>query len=91
MSNLLKRGTTINKDERVIDYNELIRQKLQKIMDDKQGRVDPDGFVNGLQADVVQELISDDTVDALTDDYDADAQAAASLEEINCFFDIWSS
>ena len=83
MSNLLKRGTTINKDERVIDYNELIRQKLQKIMDDKQGRVDPDGFVNGLQADVVQELISDDTVDALTDDYDADAQAAASLEEIN--------
>lgn len=83
MSNLLKRGTTINKDERVIDYNELIRQKLQKIMDDKQGRVDPDGFVNGLQADVVQELISDDTVDSLTDDYDADAQAAASLEEIN--------
>ena len=83
MSNLLKRGTTINKDERVIDYNELIRQKLQKIMDDKQGRVDPDGFVNGLQADVVQELISDDTVDALTDDYDADGQAAASLEEIN--------
>ena len=42
MSNLLKRGTTINKDERVIDYNELIRQKLQKIMDDKQGRVNPD-------------------------------------------------
>ena len=60
MSNLLKRGSAISKEERIIDYNELIKTKLQNIMDanDKQ-KADPDGFVNGLTAEVVEELISD--------------------------------
>lgn len=86
MSNLLKRGTTINKDERVIDYNDIIRQKLQAVMNSKQGTMDADGFINGLHADVVEELISDDVADALTDeasDSSAGHNTAATLEQIN--------
>ncbi len=86
MSNLLKRGTTINKDERVIDYNDIIRQKLQAVMNSKQGTMDADGFINGLHADVVEELISDDAADALTNessDMSASQDAAATLEQIN--------
>ena len=36
MSNLLKRVYTVNKDERVIDYNDLIKKKLEAIMESKQ-------------------------------------------------------
>ena len=61
MSNLLKRVYTVNKDERVIDYNDLIKKKLEAIMESKHAAVDTDGFVSGLNADVVEELISDDS------------------------------
>ena len=50
MSNLLKRVYTVNKDERVIDYNDLIKKKLEAIMESKHAAVDADGFVNGLNA-----------------------------------------
>ena len=82
MSNLLKRSSVINKDERVIDYNDLIKKKIQTIMESKHNEMDADGFINGLHADVVEELISDDgTADALTDDAAmGEQQAAASLE-----------
>ena len=85
MSNLLKRSTVINKDERVIDYNDLIKKKIQTIMESKHNEMDADGFINGLHADVVEELISDDgTADALTDDAAmGEQQAAASLENAN--------
>lgn len=85
MSNLLKRSSVINKDERVIDYNELIKKKIQAIMESKHNEMDADGFINGLHADVVEELISDDdTADALTDDAAmGEQQAAASLENAN--------
>ncbi len=84
MSNLLKRNTVVNKDERVIDYNGLIKEKIQLIIESKHNEIDADGFVNGLQADVVEELISDDTADALTQDaMSGEAQAAASLEDAN--------
>lgn len=85
MSNLLKRSSVINKDERVIDYNDLIKKKIQAIMESKHNEMDADGFINGLHADVVEELISDDdTADALTE-YAAmgEQQAAASLENTN--------
>ena len=68
MSNLLKRVYTVNKDERVIDYNDLIKKKLEAIMESKHAAVDADGFVNGLNADVVEELISDDSSEALIQD-----------------------
>ena len=85
MSNLLKRSSVINKDERVIDYNDLIKKKIQAIMESKHNEMDADGFINGLHADVVEELISDDdTADALTDDAAmGEQQAAASLEIAN--------
>lgn len=85
MSNLLKRSSVINKDERVIDYNDLIKKKIQAIMESKHNEMDADGFINGLHADVVEELISDDdTTDALTDDAAmGEQQAAASLENAN--------
>lgn len=89
MSNLLKRGTTINKDERVIDYNELIKNKLQSMMSDQSGRIDADGFVNGLNADVVEELISDSDVemsateDAVVDDAVAREKAQAIIRDAN--------
>lgn len=85
MSNLLKRSSVINKDERVIDYNDLIKKKIQAIMESKHNEMDADGFINGLHADVVEELISDDdTVDALTEDAAmGEQQAAASLENTN--------
>lgn len=85
MSNLLKRSSVINKDERVIDYNDLIKKKIQAIMESKHNEMDADGFINGLHADVVEELISDDdTADALTGDAAmGEQQAAASLENAN--------
>lgn len=85
MSNLLKRSTVVNKDERVIDYNELIKKKIQAVLESKHDAMDADGFINGLHADVVEELISDDdTVDALTQDSaTGEQQAAASLESAN--------
>lgn len=85
MSNLLKKDTIINNDERVIDYNELIRKKMQTIMESRNNEMDADGFISGLHADIVEELISDDnTADARTDDSsEGEHQAAASLENIN--------
>lgn len=85
MSNLLKKDTIINNDERVIDYNELIRKKMQSIMESRNNEMDADGFISGLHADIVEELISDDnTADARTDDSsEGEHQAAASLENIN--------
>ena len=60
MSNLLKRGTTFISEERILDYNELIQLKLQNIVSDKESHsnVDADGFVNGLKADVVEQLLT---------------------------------
>lgn len=91
MSNLLKRGTTVNKDERIIDYNDLIRAKLQSIMVENTSNVDPDGFVSGLHADVVEELVSDADIDMLTDESvdpevrqaEANKQIAIALENAN--------
>ena len=83
MSNLLKKDTIINNDERVIDYNELIRKKMQSIMKSRNNEMDADGFISGLHADIVEELISDDnTADSRTDDSsEGEHQAAASLED----------
>ena len=77
MSNLLKRGSTISRDERVIDYNELIKEKLQAIMEANaaDGRAAGDGFINGLTADVVERLT--------TDEEDAGQETAVTEEQIN--------
>ena len=88
MSNLLKRVYTVNKDERVIDYNDLIKKKLEAIMESKHAAVDTDGFVSGLNADVVEELISDDSSEELIQDSGADSdQSAAALENADTAFE----
>ena len=60
MSNLYKAYTIVNKDERVIDYNDVIKDKLRDLLASKTGRIDPDGFVNGLNVDVVETLLDED-------------------------------
>lgn len=79
MSNLLKKGYTITKNDRIIDYNELIKAKLQTILEsDQRECADPDGFVRGLSAEVVEELVSDDdTAAVLTADSDSNINAEA--------------
>lgn len=54
----------VTKEERIIDYNELIRAKLKSFVEseDYNGLADPDGFVNGLTADVVERLTDEDTI-----------------------------
>ena len=89
MSNLLKRGTTFISEERIIDYNELIKLKLKNIVSDKasHSNVDADGFVNGLKADVVEQLLTgsedeNEAVDSQNPD-DVKNQLAAAIEEAN--------
>ena len=89
MSNLLKRGTTLISEERIIDYNELIKLKLKNIVSDKESHsnVDADGFVNGLKADVVEQLLTgsedeNEAVDSQNPD-DVKNQLAAAIEEAN--------
>lgn len=89
MSNLLKRGTTFISEERIIDYNELIKLKLKNIVSDKESHssVDADGFVNGLKADVVEQLLTgsedeNEAVDSQNPD-DIKNQLAAAIEEAN--------
>lgn len=87
MSNLLKRGTTTIREERIIDYNELIKLKLKNIANDREnhGNVDADGFVNGLKADVVEQLLtgSDEDGETAQSQEDVNNQIAAALEEAN--------
>ncbi len=89
MSNLLKRGTTVISEERIIDYNELIKLKLKNIVDDKENHenVDADGFVNGIKADVVEQLLTgseDDEADTDSQNTeDVKNQLAAAIEEAN--------
>jgi flagellar assembly protein FliH len=87
LSNLLKRGTTTISEERIIDYNELIKLKLKNIANDREnhGNVDADGFVNGLKADVVEQLLtgSDEDGEAAQSQEDVNNQIAAALEEAN--------
>ena len=89
MSNLLKRGTTFISEERIIDYNELIKLKLKNIVSDKESHsnVDADGFVNGLKADVVEQLLtgSEDENEAVDSQNPGDVknQLAAAIEEAN--------
>jgi len=83
----VNRGTTTISEERIIDYNELIKLKLKNIANDREnhGNVDADGFVNGLKADVVEQLLtgSDEDGEAAQSQEDVNNQIAAALEEAN--------
>lgn len=69
MSNLYKSFSVVSKDKRVIDYNQVIQDKIEHIRQEASSkRVDPDGFVNGLDAQVVETLVENDSFSALTAD-----------------------
>lgn len=81
MSNLLKKGSTISKSERVIDYNEVIKAKLQTILNsEERASADPDGFVHGLNAEVVEALITEDDTGERVNAMSGE-QAASYLQE----------
>ena len=82
---LLKRGTTVSSDERVIDYNDLVKSKLKHIIEiqNNKDNIDADGFVNGLKADVVEQLLrgsEDDMNEEAATDASYEAQAASIIE-----------
>ncbi len=80
LSNLLKQSSVISKSERVIDYNELIKAKLQTILESQDGAsANPDNFVSGLNADVVEELLSDQQVEN-TEGQNVQANALAAAQ-----------
>lgn len=65
LSNLYKCYNVVSQNERVIDYNEIIKAKLNIIHESaKKNKISADGFVNGLQAEVVDTLLysNDETV-----------------------------
>lgn len=67
LSNLLKSHNIVSSEKRVIDYNELISSKIEKIKAEaEKGEVEADGFVSGLNAAVVESLIDTDEETAST-------------------------
>ena len=86
---VIARGATFISEERIIDYNELIKLKLKNVVSVKESHsnVDADGFVNGLKADVVEQLLTgsedeNEAVDSQNPD-DVKNQLAAAIEEAN--------
>lgn len=80
MSNLYKAFSVVRKDERVIDYNQMIQEKIERIIEaSKNKKVDPDGFVRGLDAQVVEALVeeegvgADDPMKVISSDYETGA------------------
>lgn len=66
MSNLFKGFNTKQTEERVIDYNEVISNKIASFKSRiEKDKIEADGFVNGLEADVVEGLIADGNADEL--------------------------
>ena len=65
-------SSTVSIEERVIDYNEIIKAKIQTILDTQDSAAaNPNNFVSGLNVDVVEELLTD------SDDAEANAQNRA--------------
>lgn len=82
LSNLLKRGMIVDKDERVIDYNEIIQKKIEALSEIYQRR-DDDGFVNGLDADVIdyEDYEDDSDIDSLLSDDEDYSELTKEVDE----------
>lgn len=82
LSNLLKRGMIVDKDERVIDYNEIIQKKIEALSEIYQRR-DEDGFVNGLDADVIdyEDYEDDSDIDSLLSDDEDYSELTKEVDE----------
>lgn len=74
MSNILKGFYTKQTEERVIDYNEVISGKIESFKKRiEKEKIEADGFVNGLEASVVEGLIGEE--------FQPGIQVAATLDE----------
>lgn len=89
MSNLLKRASIINKDERVIDYNRIIQEKLDALK--KAAPKDSDGFIEGLHSPQVEQMVDEDGnpvdmsifgEDTAVATQEAEAQEVPDLDEV---------
>lgn len=89
MSNLLKRASIINKDERVIDYNRIIQEKLDTLK--KAAPKDSDGFIEGLHSPQVEQMVDEDGnpvdmsifgEDTAAATQEAEAQEVPDLDEV---------
>jgi len=82
LSNLLKVGTTISKSERIIDYNDIIKDRVEAARAASRQKADSDGFINGLNADVVERLPEDeiDTEAAASEEMTQESAEAARAE-----------
>jgi flagellar assembly protein FliH len=68
---LLKVGTTISKEERIIDYNDVIESKVEAARKKTTRSAGEDGFISGLDVDFVEQI----------EGVGEDAEAAAALDE----------
>ncbi len=74
LSNLLKSRNVISSTERVIDYNELIKNKIETILKESQNE-NASGFVTGLTADFVEAVTDEEAdEDGMTDAVQSDGQ-----------------
>lgn len=89
MSNLLKRASIINKDERVIDYNRIIQEKLDALK--KTAPKDSDDFIEGLHSPQVEQMVDEDGnpvdmsifgEDTAAATQEAEAQEVPNLDEV---------
>ena len=89
MSNLLKRASIINKDERVIDYNRIIQEKLDALK--KAAPKDSAGFIEGLHSPQVEQMVDEDGnpvdmsifgEDTAAATQEAEAQEVPDLDEV---------
>lgn len=67
LSNILKRGSTVYQEERIIDYNQILKEKIKsftELSEKNKKRMDADGFVSGLDAPVLE--IDDDSLEGLS-------------------------
>lgn len=76
LSNLLKVGTTISKSERIIDYNDVIRDRVESMREAAARKMDSDGFITGLAAEVVEQL------EGVEEESAASAEPELNLEQI---------
>lgn len=84
MSNLLKGFYTKQTEERIIDYNEVISEKIESFKKKmKTEEVEADAFVSGLNADVVEGLIADETDIMSSEEHDLSALVADKIESVS--------
>ncbi len=67
LSNILKRGSAVYQEERIIDYNQMLKEKIKsftELSEKNKKRMDADGFENGLDVPVLE--LDDDNLGGLS-------------------------